>query len=111
MEPCFKRATRICRLFISLSFLTRCGGGRDRSGYGSRLDLQAEVRFGIGLMLLGKSVALVDGHIREKRTLAGKLVHVQVWTSERVGAVGSVLLVLKDATLSKHTLAWQCITL
>lgn len=87
MEPCFKWATRICRLFISLCFLTRCRGGRNGSGYGSKFDLQVEVRFGMGLMLWGKSAALVDGNICEKRTPAGKMVYGSC-SSERVGAVG-----------------------
>jgi hypothetical protein len=41
----------------------------------------------MGLMLWGKSAALVDGNIREKRTPAGKMVH-GLCSSERVGAVG-----------------------
>lgn len=56
--------------------------------YGSRFDLQAEVRFGMGLMLWGKSVALVNGNIREKRTPAEKWFMYGSCSSERVGAVG-----------------------
>lgn len=41
----------------------------------------------MGLMLWGKSAALVDGNIREKRTPAGKMVHGSC-SSERVGTVG-----------------------
>ena len=37
----------------------------------------------MGLMLWGKSVALV-GDICEKRTLAGKMVHVQIWVMKEL---------------------------